>query len=85
MSRGRLCEGGELSEGQVIWWGGVLSEVVLCMLWLLQAVMKAGGGRALFVAMAAVVQARQHLKAYCMMDVALVPQVGDDTHIHTHL
>lgn len=45
-----------------------------------QAVMKAGGGNALFVAMSAVINARNRLKRNHDMDIMLVPQwVTEDT------
>lgn len=45
-----------------------------------QAVLKAGGGCALFVAMTAVMHARQQLKAFHLTDIALVPQwITEDT------
>lgn len=45
-----------------------------------QAVMKAGGGQAMFVAMTAVINARRRLKRNHSMDVMLVPQwITEDT------
>jgi stage V sporulation protein SpoVS len=55
--------------------GAVAAGIVRALVEEGQAVLKAGGGAALFVAMSAVVRARQQLKAEHAMDVLMVPQV----------
>lgn len=58
-----------------------MTHQVACMCCpLLQAIMKAGGGCALFVAMTAVLRARHMLKTVHHMDVMMVPQwITEDT------